>query len=203
MLIVIGFVVGFSPVIAFELKNHFYNFQTFLLYLHHPEVFRSSTTPPVHYMLSSSLFLLLLLLAVIRKVLTKGSVIGVSFALLTIDLFLYFPLPSHPFGMEHNWNYLYEKKAYELIRKEGIKEFNVANLIYNAKADVIKYLLKRDDLKIDYDNYTSNKYLYVLEDKDKDYRVDPAYEVHTFTPAVQVKKWSINNNYSLYLLKRK
>ncbi|MBI4226477.1 hypothetical protein HY612_05185 [Candidatus Roizmanbacteria bacterium] len=103
--------------------------------------------------------------------------------------------------MSPNWNYLMEKKAYQLIKKENLKDFNIVNHIYDNKSVVIKYHLKLENYQIDYDDYYHNKYLFVISNTDKIFH-DPAYEIKTFQPNKKLKQWKLNDTYNLYLFKR-
>ena len=122
--------------------------------------------------------------------------------LLTIDLFLYLPKPKQAFGMAKNWNFLLEKKAYEIIKKENLKDFNVVNLIYDNLSVVIKYQMRRDNYLINFDDYYHNKYLFVIDKNEANISKNPAYEIKTFFPRKKLKQWKLNDSYNLYLFER-
>ncbi len=204
LLFLSGFVLGFSPILIFELRNNFYNIQTLILYLINLDkafskgVFSSFN---YHYILSISLFLFLILIFFIRKTVTNSRIAITFIFLFIFSLFFYVKKPTHAFGMVDHWNYLYEKEVYEIIKKEKLKNFNVVNLGYDTKANVQKYLLKKEGIKINYDDYYHNKYLFVITNK-KDFMNDPAYEIGTFRPSRRLKNWKINSSFNLYLLER-
>ena len=66
---------------------------------------------------------------------------------------------------------------------------------------VIKFHLKKDGVKMNYEDYYHNDYLYVIS-KNADVFKDPAYELNTFVPNKLVKSWKLNEIYNLYLFKR-
>ena len=121
--------------------------------------------------------------------------------LLIFDLFVYLPKPKQAFGMAKNWNYLMEKKAFEIIKNEKLADFNIVNLIYDNLSVVIKYQMKKEGVQINYDDYYNNKYLFVIN-KDANIFSNPAYEVKTFQPNKKLKQWKLNDYYNLYLFER-
>ena len=121
--------------------------------------------------------------------------------LFVFAIFKYAPLPSHGFGMAENWNFLEEKKVYKIIRAQNLENYNIVHLGYNTVAAVQKYLHKRDGVRLNYDDYYHNKYLFVVSSKE-DFLETPTYEANTFKPSRRLKKWKINDTYSLYLLER-
>ena len=114
---------------------------------------------------------------------------------------MYSVKPSHAFGMAHDWNYLMEKKAYEIIKSQNVSNFNVVNLGYDTVAAVQKYFLIRDGVKGNWEDYYHNKYLFLITNK-QDYMKNPAYEVNSFQPSRVVKTWKLNATYTLILLQR-
>ncbi len=199
-IMIVGLVLGFLPMIVFELKNKFYNFTVLMEYLRYAKKPSDFFFVPHRY-LTISLLLLVFAIPLYQKWLTNKLVIIFSVLLLVLDLFLYLPTPSHAFGMNNNWNYLMEKKAYQIIKKEGLKNFNVVNLIYDNRSVVIKYHLHLDNYPIDYDDYYHNKYVFVVN-HDENIFNNPAYEVKTFTPHKKLKSWKLNDFYNLYLFER-
>lgn len=197
-----GFCLGFSPMILFELKNQFYNLHVISNYLFFSKL-RSGTPFEIlpHRYLGVSIFLLALFSTYLHKYISYVLVITIASVLIIVDVFIYLPKPSHGFGMSPHWNYLMEKKAYEIIKTQKVKNFNIVNHIYDNLSMVIKFHLKKDGIKMNYDDYYHNNYLYVIS-KNGDVFKDPAYELNTFSPNKLVKKWKLNDTYNLYLFKR-
>lgn len=196
----LGFIIGFLPMIIFELKNSFYNFKVLSEYLQLPKKGTDLTFVPHRY-LSLSLILLIIIAGYLKKYLTDIFLITFASILLVTDLVLYVPKPKQAYGMAKNWNYLMEEKAYSIIRNENINNINIVNLAYDNLSVVIKYLLKKDGYKTDYDDYYHNDYLFIIS-HDNNIFNNLAYEVNTFRPNEKIKKWKLNDYYSLYLFKR-
>lgn len=195
----LGLSLGFLPMILFELKNSFYNSKILMLYLTTPHNNIDFSHP--HRYLSFTLFLIILITYWFRKSINIKHCAVVFFLLLTLSLYIYIPLPTHGFGMKPHWNYLMEKKSYEIIKKQNLNDFNVVNHIYDNLSVVIKYQMKKDGYVINYDDYYHNKYLYVISSTPNVFN-DPAYELNTFKPNKLVEKWKLNDYYNLYLFKR-
>lgn len=200
-----GLVLGISPLLIFEIKNHFYNTQTAILFLQNfDKVFGGKKAGfSQHYLLSTSFFIWLLLLSWIQKKLKTGYLLSLFAVLFLLAVSIYGKIPSHAYGMTRDWNYLYEKKVSEIIKKENRDNYNIANLGYDNIAIVPKYLLITRGVKQNFDDYYHNQYLFVVSPR-PNFMADPEmpYEVATFKPAKLLKTWKINQTYSLYLLER-
>ncbi len=206
ILFIAGFLLGFSPMILFELRNQFYNTQTLFLFFKHADtVFFHKGSGFIefftsYYMLSPLLFLFVFLGRYLKKI--PGRVLmGLGVCGILGVFGLYTKTPSHAFGMAKDWNYTYEEKAYQIIKSQNITNFNIANIGYDTVASVQKYFLVRDKLQGNWDDYYHNKYLFLITNH-QDYMKNPAYEIRYFSPNVVVNKWRLNKTYDLYLLKR-
>jgi hypothetical protein len=208
---VLGLLLGLFPTIVFELRNQFYNTQTLLLFLQHWKEASSSGggIHIAHYYLTISFMFLLALLGLFAKYLPKGKKFILFSTLLAIILCTWsvainFRKPEESFwSYARHWSYLDEYKVYTIIKKTNIKEYNVANLTYyDTKSAVVKYLLKRDNISINYDDYYQNKYLFVIKENNQKVFETLSYEVSFFKPSTLLKTWKINNYYNLYLLRR-
>lgn len=208
LLFLLGNAVGFSPILIFELKHNFYNFQTLILYIQNwSRVDRPGNLTMPHYYTSLSFMLIITILGYMSHKIMKISyryffifafIVGIYALILNI------PKPKAAFWAPTSpWNYLAEKKIYEIIRSTKItKDFNVANLAYyDTRSAVIKYFMKRDGYEINYDDYYGNKYLFVVTEGSK-YLSNPSYEVATFNPHKILNQWNINDRYKMLLLER-
>lgn len=201
---VVGIILGFSPMILFELRHNFYNLRTLLMFMNEKNgIFgQGGGLNQSHYYLSISLAALALSMS-LKQFKVRWIFVGfLSISLFVFSLVKYSSKPTNGFGMNQNWNYLLELKVNEIIRSNDLIDYNVANLIYNTKASVQKYLLKINGVNIDEENYLSNMYLYVITDQTSPLD-DPAYEVNGFKPSTFIKTWDINNYYRLFLYQRK
>ncbi len=210
-LYILGVLIGFFPVILFEVRNHFYNIQTIILFLkNYSKLDKPGGNNRGHYFLSISFMTILLLVGLFNQKLAKIKPKQIkAFYLLVLavalwDLFIYSPKPQTAFwSAAENWNYPAEYRVYQIIKEKNLKDYNVSNLGYDTLALVPKYLLKRDNVNINYEDYYHNHYLFVVEEKKKqDFMSDPAYEVGTFRPYTTLKQWKINDYYNMYLVER-
>lgn len=203
-----GISLGFSPLIIFELKHRFYNLQTILLFAQNwNQVDKPGGLTMPHYYISISFMLIVLLCGIFAKKVKKVSSKYLLILTLVIGIYaliLNITQPVHAFWAPTTpWNYLDEKKIYDIIKTTNIKKaFNVANLAYyDTPAIVIKYFMKRDHYRINYEDYYHNDYLFVISEGNN-YLGNPAYEVGTFKPHKIINKWKINERFDMLLLKR-
>lgn len=201
-----GFIVGIFPILLFEIRNNFYNSNTLILYFTNLKATASTQNDfenYSHYFLSITLFAFLVLSFFLRNRLTKLRLTGLLLILLLVSLFIYLPAPKSGFRMSENWNYRDEQKTFEIIKSENLRDFRVTNLIYDTQAYVQRYLITKENLDVDFENFSQNKYLFVLADKSKDLNSDPAPEITGIKPFEITKNWQIHGSNYLYLLRRK
>ena len=204
ILYTLGILLGFSPLIIFEFRNNFYNLQTLILYLgnlNQTLPTKGNFTDYSHYFLTISLFSFAILLGIFKKNINYKIITILFIALFAYSFLLYLPTPFHPFRMKINWRYADEEITYSIIRKENIDNYNITNLGYDSLALVQKYLHSRDNKRLNFDNYKTNKFLFVIN-SDDNYMNNPAYEINTFRPSILINSWKINSLYNLYLLER-
>ncbi|HJX58968.1 MAG TPA: glycosyltransferase family 39 protein [Patescibacteria group bacterium] len=204
LLLFLGMVTGFLPMIIFEIRHNFYNLQTILFFIQRKSEFAKNNLKGFggisHYFLTISIMLLVILSSILKPKFKNVYLSSLFFILFSIDLYLYIPKPTNSFGNPPNWNYLAEAKAHEYLMEENLSNFNVVNLAYDTVAEVQKYLLRKDGVNINFEDYYHNNYLFVISNKK--FIDDPAYEIRTFKPSRIIKTWKLNDFYSLYLLKR-
>jgi len=198
---VLGFLIGISNLILFELKNNYYDTRTALLLVQHLKTATGGGGTPSIYFLSISLFLFIFIFMYFKNQVSQRFILEVFAALFILSLFLYIKTPSQS-GDKKNWNYLLDSKANSIIESQKLSDFSVVNLVYDTDASVQKYLLAKDNINGNFDNYSSEKYLFVITKKNYDYLKDPAYEVNTFKPSKVVKSWNLNSTYVLDLRQR-
>lgn len=199
--LIFGFLLGLISHILFEARNGFYTFKTLLIYAKNYRQLVSGSGFENHYFLVLSVFVFLLAVFLFKKFIDRKVLVSVVLILSFVDLFLYLPKPSHGFGMSENWSYPDEVKTYEIIRSKNISNYNIANLVYDTKATVQKYLHAKDDIKNEGGNYETNKYLFVISRNLENFNDFP-YEVKYFFPHETVGEWEINEAYNLFLLER-
>lgn len=206
LLFLFGFILGFSPMLLFELRNNFYNLQTLYLYIGKGSYIFKKTTSSIistpHYVLSSSLFILIIAIHILFKKIPAIFLVATILVILLNSFYTYSSIPSHGFGMAKDWNYIMEIKTHEIIKSQHLKNYNIVNLGYDSVAVVQKYLLIKDNINGDFDDYYHNEYLFLITDG-QNYMKNPAYEINTFQPNSIVSSWPLNRTYRLILLKRR
>jgi hypothetical protein len=208
LIFIVGIILGFSPLIIFELKHQFYNTKTAILFLKNWSMVDKpgNFTMPHYYLTLSFLFLIFSSYKfknLINEIKWKFIII-LGIILFFTGLFKNIKKPNQSYwAPAKGWQYSMEEKAYQIIKKQPIKKnFNVADLsYYNTKAAVIKYFLKRDNFSINFDDYYQNRYLYVIS-KNNEYENALSYEVAFFKPRKLIKKWHLQNDFYLYLFER-
>lgn len=206
----VGLLIGVSPLILFELRHEFYNINTLILLLtNYDKVSKAGGITTPHYYLSLSFMLLVCVLGLLQNRLPKKRQFVIGSVVLALGLFAWsavvnFQKPETAFwSYAPNWRYENTKKVYEIIKASKLENYNVADLTYyNTKASVVKYLLKRDNVEINYDDYYGNKYLFAIKASNTDLFDTMSYEVAFFKPSKLLNKWEINEHYNLYLLER-
>jgi hypothetical protein len=197
----VGFCLGFSNMILFELRHQWYTLKTLTLFFTHPNEVSHHIAD--YYFTGAIFFGIVGILYILRKKLTNVVNI-ILFALLMCVALYHVTIKARVPHYPPNWYYKDDLKAYSIIKEnyysKNIRDFNVFEF-YSAVAATQKYYMKRDDLVINYDDYRHNKYLYVIF-KDDTYMKDAAYEVNEFRPSVVIQTWKINPYYNLYLLQR-
>ena len=196
----LGFFLGFGNMILFELRHNFYNLRTLSFYFTKPQIVAGHWLAD-YYFASIVLFILLVVLYLLKKRISAIFCIG-FFVIMLLVSFRYVTVDTEKRNFPPNWHYADELKVYSIIRKslDTIKDFNIFEF-YVATGTFQKYLLKRDNILINFDDYYHNKYLYVVY-KDETFQNDPAYEVNSFKPFKIRNVWKINPAYNLYLLER-
>ncbi len=195
-----GICLGFGNMLLFELRHNFYNLQTLVMYFSKPKIVAQHWLAD-YYFSSIFLFVLLIILYFLRKRIKAYAGLGL-FIILFIIAFRYVTVNTGARNFPKGWYYKDELKTFKIIKGNlpTIKDFNIFEF-YVATGTLQKYFLKRDNIKINFDDYYHNKYLYVVY-KDESFTEDVAYEVHSFKPFKIVHVWKINPDYNLYLLER-
>jgi len=127
LLFIGGVLIGYLPLLIFDLRNNFYNIKTIFEWLKYGSDQKLSI--PIYYFLSLVPFICLVLAWIINKIKNKTilfllliCLIGYSFYI-KINRKEYFEMPS-------GWNYLLQKKVVNKIMENGCpNNFNVASTI--------------------------------------------------------------------------
>lgn len=210
-----GVVAGLSPLLAFELHSHFYLTQTvWLLLTARADGGALASLPaglPAHYVTSLSLLSLVAIAVSMRRALQRllslPVLVGLLAGILAIGVTAVWRTPGQAYGMAPHWNFPLENQAYqriaEVVQSRGLRNYAVANTLYDTRAPVTYFLLTRDSVPGSTHDYRSTDYLFVISAADGSSLVDnPAYEIAEFSPIASVEQWELSNEYAVFLLER-
>lgn len=198
----LGFAFGVSNLLIFELRNDFYNTRTVFIFLQN--LGKASSHEMAGYYVMSIVFMAILPLSYFLKKFINFKLNLIAFFVFLLFSINYTAITALSRNYPEGWFYRDEIEAYEIIKdlyeKAGLRDFNVFQF-YSATGESLKYFMKRDGLEIDFNDYYNNKYLFVVY-KDDAFMNDLAYEINTFRPNKELRRWKINEMYSMYLLER-
>ncbi len=209
LLLIIGFIIGFVPIILFEIRHNFYNLRTLLLFL----TVKSGTTtppfynPPVYYFFPVILAVFLLISIFLAKLHKKNKILPLLIMIIFMiySLVQELPVPQEGFKMVKGWNYQGLKKVERIILDENKSDYNVADILTgDSRALAIRFLLTRDGKPpMGVVDYPQAKSLFVYS------KVSPAiilkgelWEVGSAMPLTLTKEWNLQNGIKLYLLEK-
>jgi hypothetical protein len=210
-LLVFGFTVGFSPLILFDVRHHFYNLDTLLFILTEKNTQHTAFGYMPHYVLSIVPFLLFgisrLLYRFYKKHVTAIHIILACFIL--YSFFHIIPIPEHGFTMAEGWNYAGVQKTEKLIldqvMQDRISEYNIVDILSgDTRALALRSLLTIHGYPpMAVDRYPDAKILFI-------YSRVPFYEIargdlwetHALKPMKLLRSWPIANGIFLFMVTR-
>jgi hypothetical protein len=207
LLIGAGFVLGYLPLILFELRNNFYNLRTIWFVLKFGG-FNKAQLPPSYYFLIWLPFLFVFGTGFLFKLAGKQKWVYIIFA----GLFLWWFLSSWSQtqgnrGMPTGWRYPYAQKASQIIEQQKLTNVNVADLLSgDTRAYAQRYLLTVKRVKLlDVDAYPQADYLFVISRDDAaKVAAYPVWEIQSFNGQIK-EKWQLDERgiFWLYLFSKK
>lgn len=146
LLFIGGALVGYSPLLIFDLRNNFYNIKTILEWLRFGG--DEKITVPIYYFLSFVPFVCLGLAWLIGKLKNKIVLILLLIGLISYSFYTKIN-QKEALGMPNGWNYLLQDKVVEKILKNGCpKNFNVASTISgDTRSYDLRFLLTAKNCK--------------------------------------------------------
>lgn len=204
LLFILGGVIGFSPILLFEIRNNFYNFNTILFFLQNFSKLSGSgsfSLSATHYYISLSLIVLVIAVSFLKHVSTK-LLIALITLLVLYDAISFIPKAAQGFGMARNWKYENEKQVSEIVKSQNLDNYNFTNLEYDSLYYVQKYLNYINGNQDKITDYWDNQNLFAVINKEEKPEEDPAYEIQVIKPFEIINTWDINPSYKLYQLKK-
>ena len=205
-IVFLGVIVGFFPLLIFELRHNFYNLRTLFLIMQTGSG-KQLTSFPFYYFLFLVPFICLvigLLFKTIYKT-KKFFAVGILILYLTWSIYTIYGFSLKAPGMAEGWNYKGQKKAIKIILKENKKRYNIANLLTgDTRAQAMRYLLSlNNSLPGGTGDYPISEWLFIISrSKTKEILSNPVWEISSFRPSRIAKAWPIQNGISLYLLEK-
>ena len=203
-----GFILGFFPIILFELRHNFYNFRTLVLFSQNlGALSESSNIYMPHYFLTFSLFLFIFLTYLLRNRINLKVILFLFLFLLVTSLAIYPPKPNHGFRMPEDLTIVELIKISKLITNDvNGDSFNIAsNLDGDSRAMPYRYLVEIFGKKPqDVENYNKVDSLYVItRDPARVVQENTLFEIASFQPSVISKVWEIKSDMRLVKLSKK
>ncbi len=197
--ILAGGILGFLPIILFELRNNFYNIRTFLLVLTQPGDFHSDFHLSSFYLISIIPFVTLLSCYALHR--TMGVNKRIVYLLLTLFIgFSLFQIATTP---QYIFNYPTLKKVAEIINKDNPTQFNIVDqLTRDNRAMALRYMMTiRDKAPLGVMDYPHSKTLYVYtQEPIKDLLKAPVWEISSAMPLQVTDYWRVTDKITLYKL---
>jgi hypothetical protein len=208
LLLSLGFIIGFSPLIIFELRHNFYNLQTFLFYLTTKTNSESAILKPsLHYVLGLLpfiLFIIAFLLARLAKI-NRYLVDLPVFIFILLSLQKILPIPTSGFAMVEGWNYDGEKKAVDIILSENKVKYNLIDLLTgDTRAMAIRSLLTlAGKPPLGVVEYPDSQALFIYSKVPiEKLLAGHLWEIDVVRPARVTKSWYLQNGIYLFLVEK-
>lgn len=197
-----GALVGYSPLLIFDLRNNFYNIKTILEWLKFggDEKFGFQ----IYYFLSFVPFICLGFGWLINKLKNK------NFLILLMIIFIGYSFgkvlkQKEAFGMPKGWNYSLQKETIKKILINGCpSDFNVASTLNgDTRAYDLRFLLIRNGCKpMDVDKYPEIKTLFLVAPKERRPENETVWEINSMGKVKIKREEKLNEAVIFYELEK-
>lgn len=206
----LGFTVGVSPLVIFDLRHDFYNLKT-IVYIFSGTLNKAgmpSVGLDYHEFLPLLPFVIFLTSIIISKIFKYNK----KFPILLLSAFfisclsIVFPKPANGYTMAAGWNYRGESKVRDIILAENKKGYNIVDLLTgDTRGMALRYLLTISGKPpLGVIEYNATDYLFVYSrDPIEKILKGSLWEIESVKPVEVSRKWEIQNGINLYLLNRK
>lgn len=204
--LVVGILIGYFPLVLFDLRHNFYNTSTMLTFLWEMLTTKKSgfSFETYHF-----IFLMIPIYILLSQALQKFVPTKIIVPLLLLYITLSFPswhiFDSYAPGMPNGTNLHTMKYISSLIAKDAPMEFSVASIVDGeTRAENLRYLLEFVDKKtpLASDKYPEAETLYVVSYLDQDPLSKSVWELDSIKPAKAVNTWQINDLIKITKLER-
>lgn len=202
----LGVLIGYSPLVLFDVRHSFYNLSTMLTFL--IEIFSSNKSgfsfEPYHF-----IFLLIPLFIILAKGMLKLFSPKTTVLLLLLYITISFPgwhlSDVYPSGMPKGTNLEIIKQISSLVTKDAPEKFEIASIVDGeTRAENLRYLLEYVDKKppMAFDKYPEANVLYVVSYIGQDPLTKSVWEINSIKPAKVSNVWQINDLIKLSKLEK-
>lgn len=206
ILLIIGSVAGFGPLLLFEFRHNFYNIRTIYLYLT-----SAKETANMHfqsyYLLSIASFLVFAVSLFLTRFYQKQKIFtGIALIfLIAYSLSLFFKKPRQGFLMVDDFDYESFLKMTDIIVSENTENYNIVDILTgDSRALALRYFLTiRNHKPEDFLSYPKANYLFIYTRIPiEKVLAGSMWEIDSIKPAKVLKKWVIKEDINLYLLQK-
>lgn len=206
LLICLGFALGFSPIIIFEIRNQFYNTLTILKLYQTRELLDYSKTRLFYYYPVIP-FLFITIALFLARISTKHRFFVIATVTLFTVIWYISTLPKAQTGisMPQGWNCQGYEKMKDIIIREDKYPYNLLDqLTGESRALYLRGILTvSGNPPLSITDYPSSRYLYVFtKNPANDVLKSDQWEIQVLKPARLLKGWHIQSGINLYLLEK-
>ena len=187
LLFIGGAIIGYSPLLIFDLRNNFYNIKTILEWLRFGG--DEKVAIPIYYFLSFVPFVCLGLAWLINKIKNKILLILLLISLISYSFYTKIN-QKEAFGMPSGWNYVLQEKTVKKILEKGCpKNFNVASTVSgDTRSYDLRFLLITKNCKpMGVEEYPKAEKLFLIAPENRPPETEKVWEVQS------LGKFKINN----------
>jgi len=210
LLFILFFLIGFSPMILFEVRHNFFNTRTLWLFLTQKGM--PSFKWQLHYFISFFPIAFLIIGIFLDWVLRKNKIMGILLVLLLVFLNLSQVnlFRKNGYTMPEGWNMIGVQKVTKIIvgdvKENQENRYNIAALLDgDTRAYPYRYFLEvMGEKPMAVEEYPQSKILYVVGKGNNAFILSyPVWELSSFLPAEVSKVWDIQNEVKLFKLVKK
>ena len=197
-----GVVIGYSPLLIFDLRNNFYNIKTIFqwLWLGGDE----KIIVPIYYFLAFVPFICLGLACFVDKLKNKLVLILLMISLIGYSFYIKIN-QKEALGMPGGWNYLLQEEVVNKIMKNDCpNNFNVASTISgDTRAYDLRFLLTVKNCKpMGIEEYSKAEKLFLIAPINRPPENETVWEVSTFGKFKTNQKINLTTNINFYELEK-
>ena len=193
---VAGAAIGYSPLIIFDLRNHFYNVRTIAEWLLGGK--GSSLGFQTHYWLAILIIVLVGVSWFLGKIWDKNRIVIVGLLMGLMIFSVVSVIKSQ------NYKYVDLEKAERIILEAKINDFEVAVTTGgDTRFYAMRYLLMKDGIKVmSVDEYPKAKVLYLMAPFNRPPEIEKVWEVSSLGKIKVINKVKINEKIDLYQIQK-